>query len=297
MNDVGNWIADLSRTNLVSETDVRSHVAVPLLEMLGWPNENRAEEFPIFANEGRRPLPAKPADVVLFDSSDHHARRDRGSRGWVADHALLVLELKKPGESLDEARGQAQFYSHWARVPFYALTDGEELAVYRMQGFFDDAEEERCPLAEVPRRWPRLAALLGYANVRRYCAENAIKSRPLPAVGYSDYVRALYLDLQEELSLSLDRTVSDADDPRGARTRGLLLGAPGVSPARPFPVGLTGEAGGRSLSGAPYGALLETGASVVVLSEPGGGKSHLVRMLARDLAGATEGDADAPRCR
>src|SRR5687768_10039870 len=60
----------------------------------------------ILARTGRRsspstpsrgkPLRAKPADIVLFDSAEHSGHRDRESSGWVADHALMVVELKKP---------------------------------------------------------------------------------------------------------------------------------------------------------------------------------------------------------
>lgn len=282
----------LRDTVLVSETEVRTQLAIPLLDLLGYPRPNRAEEFPIFGYEGRTPLRAKPADIVLFDSPEHHVHRDRSSRGWVADHALVVVELKKPGEPLDDAQGQAQFYSHWAKAPFYATSNGEELIIHRMQGFFDDVPEMRCPVSEIPRNWPRLRALLGYENVRRYCAENSIKAQDLPAAGYADYLRALYGELSGELELSMERTVSE-DGSRGAPPTSLLLGFSSGARAD-FPIGISGTAGGERLSSAPYRRLLEAGSSVVVLSEPGGGKTHLTKMLARDLVLATEGNPGAP---
>jgi len=73
MNSIEALIKRLKGTALVSETDVRTQVAVPLLDLLGYPGPNRAEEFPIYGFEGRKPLQAKPADIVLFDSNgeDH----------------------------------------------------------------------------------------------------------------------------------------------------------------------------------------------------------------------------------
>lgn len=278
-------------------------MGVPLIEMLGYPRSNRAEEFPVFGYEGRTPLRAKPADFVLFDSPEHHQHRAREHRGWVADHALLVVELKRPGESLDHGQGQAQFYSHWAKVPFYATTNGEELVVYRMQGLFDDVRDIACPVEDVPRNWGRISALLGYRSVLRYCSENRIKSRELPGLGYSDYLRALYAELSDELELSMERTVSaDAPDGRDGPAVGLLPGVAG-SVARGVARGdarnalgvvLSGNLGGEPLQSAPYGRLLEVNRSVVVLSEPGGGKTHLTQRLARDLVRATEADPEAP---
>src|SRR5688500_14595288 len=114
VDGIGGLVEGLKGTALVSETDVRTQVAVPLLDLLEYPSANRAEEFPIYGFEGRKPLRAKHADIVLFDSTKHYDYRERESHGWVADHALVVVELKKPEETLDNAQGQAQFYSHWA---------------------------------------------------------------------------------------------------------------------------------------------------------------------------------------
>jgi hypothetical protein len=167
VNDVGLWAAGLSDANLVSETDVRTRVVVPLLEMLGYPEANRAEEFPVFGYEARNPLKAKRADVLTFDSAEHHLHRNQAARGWIEDHALLVVELKRPGESLEDARDQAQFYARWAKVPFYALTDGMELVVFRMQGFLDDVREFARPLPEIPRHWGLAWLQVGTPLLRR----------------------------------------------------------------------------------------------------------------------------------
>jgi hypothetical protein len=52
VDGVGGLVERLKDTALVSETDVRTQVAVPLLDLLGYPSANRAEEFPIYAFEG-----------------------------------------------------------------------------------------------------------------------------------------------------------------------------------------------------------------------------------------------------
>lgn len=262
----------------MSETDVRTQVAVPLLDLLGYPKANRAEEFPIYGFEGRKPLRAKPADIVLFNSTEHGERRDREARGWVANHALMVVELKKPKESLDNAQGQAQFYAHWAKVPFYIMTNGKELVVYRMQGFFNDVCELYCLVEDLSREWGRIGKLLSFEAVKRYSAEYEIKTQDLPAVDYADYLRAVYSELSAELELSMERTVSEETE---------------VGPLA-FPVGLSGSVGGQRLSSASYSRLLDLDSSVVVTAELGGGKTHLTKMLAKELIQATEEDPEAP---
>jgi hypothetical protein len=282
MNGIESLIQRIKKTDLVSETEVRTQVAVPLLELLGYPSANRAEEFPIRGLDGRSslqaPLRAKLADIVLFNSTQHSGHRDPESGGWVADHALVVVELKKPGESLDNAQGQAQFYAHWAKVPFYIMTNGEEIVVYRMQSFFDDVREIRCALNELPREWGRISRVLSFEAVKRYSVENEIKTQDLPAAGYADYLRAAYSELSTELEHSMDRTVSEET------ATGPLA----------FPIGLSGSVGGQRLSSAPYSRLLDLGSSVMVTAALGGGKTHLIKMLARDLIRATEQDPKAP---
>jgi Type I restriction enzyme R protein N terminus (HSDR_N) len=278
MNGIDALIQRLQATALVSEADVRTQVAVPLLDLLGYPGPNRADEFPIYGVEGRTPLRAKFADIVLFDTPEHSKHRDRELSGWVADRALVVVELKKPNEPLDNAQGQAKFYAHWARVPFYVMTNGEEIVVYRMQIFRDDVREVHCAVEDLPREWGRISRLLSYEGMKRYAAENEIKTQDLPAAGYADYLRAAYLELSAELELSMERTVSEEVE------AGPLA----------FPIGLSGSVGGQRLSSAPYSRLLDVDSSVVVTAELGGGKTHLIKMLARDLIRATEEDPEAP---
>lgn len=147
-----------------------------------------------------------------------------------------------------------------------------------MQGFFDDVAEVGCPVSEIPRNWPQLRGLLGYENVVRYCAENRVKAQDLPAAGYANYLRAFHSELSGELDHAVERTVSEE------ATAGLLA----------FPIGLTGSVDGQRITSASYSRLLGLGSSVVVVSEPGGGKTYLTKMLARDFVRAAEKDTRAP---
>ena len=46
VDGIGGLVERLKSTTLVSETDARTQVAVPLLGLLGYPGANQAEEFP-----------------------------------------------------------------------------------------------------------------------------------------------------------------------------------------------------------------------------------------------------------
>ena len=118
-------IDDYKKSIIQSEAEVRSKLIVPILDWLGYPSEFRAEEFPIYAYEGGRALPAKNADFVLFNDNQFGNHRSKTERDieWVHDHSLLVFEAKKP-EKQPEVYGQPMFYTVWSRSVAYIITDG-----------------------------------------------------------------------------------------------------------------------------------------------------------------------------
>ena len=59
-------IDEYAKSEIQSEAEVRSKLVVPLLCALGYPSELRAEEFPVYGFGGRKKLPAKSADFLLF---------------------------------------------------------------------------------------------------------------------------------------------------------------------------------------------------------------------------------------
>lgn len=124
------FLQQYRKSLIQSEAEIRSKFVVPLLELLGYPSELRAEEFPVYGYGGRERLPAKNADFILFDERDFrdHRTKTQANRDWVCRHSLLVVEAKKPGEIPEDSDlGQAQFYAVWTRAVGYIVTDGEIL--------------------------------------------------------------------------------------------------------------------------------------------------------------------------
>lgn len=93
-------IDEYAKSEIQSEAEVRSKLVVPLLCALGYPSELRAEEFPVYGFGGRKKLPAKSADFLLFSDKEFGAHRNdtQKDKDWVQSHSLLIVEAKKPGE-------------------------------------------------------------------------------------------------------------------------------------------------------------------------------------------------------
>jgi Type I restriction enzyme R protein N terminus (HSDR_N) len=251
--------------NVASETEVRTKIATPLFELLGYSAECRAEAFPIFGYEGRTPLHSKEADTVYFDTLEHHLKREREDRYWVQDHSLIVVELKSPHESMD-ARGQSAFYSMWSRVPFYVISNGVEIHVYRIESYFSDHLEFSCLIKDLSQRWAELERLLNPDAVLAYCRQNRLKAHDPRQTDYSDYVRAKHSELGATLDSSLSRTISEHFG----------------SPLFIFPLSISPDSREYALEAQNIGTLIQSTDSAVVLAEPGGGKTYLIQLLALD---------------
>lgn len=183
--NIGLFIEGLDLESIVSEQDTRTKVALPLITALGYSDEYLANEFPIYGYEGRKQMHPKPIDVLLFSSPGFENNRNREQREWVMAHSLLAVELKKPSESIDDAQGQAQFYSHWSRCPYYLCTNGLEIAIYRLAANTADEIICRCHIQEIPNKWSEIYSTIAFANVKNL-KESYIKSDRLLYTRYCE---------------------------------------------------------------------------------------------------------------
>lgn len=266
---------------MASEAEVRSKVAVPLLDLLGYPAEHRAEEWPVYGWDGRRRLATKHADFVLFDSAEYESHRTAEKRGWAQDHSLLVLETKDREESIEGALGQAQFYSMWLKTPCYILTNGVDIAVYRLNPLSQDEKVLECRLEDLPKHWWKVQQMLSPEAVAAYLERNALKLLAPDTSKYGDYAKTLYLGLEEGIRGSLDRTVSDYFGLSALET------SPSLTP-------LGDAEHGEVRPTLSYTQLLEDPTPVIVLAGPGEGKSYLCEMLAAEALRRHLEDENAP---
>jgi hypothetical protein len=202
-------IRDLPNRNIVSETDVHTKFAIDLFKLLDYPDEHRADRFPIYIYEGSTSQ-RKEADIVYFDSPDHATHREREDHEWVEKHSLLLVELKSPSEPISaKAQGQAKSYAIWGRVPFYVITNSKRIAVYRLENYITDSPVLSSTIENLPSHWAELERTLRPEAVRKYIQQNKFKFHYPENTDYSDYIRAKYSELQNSLNDSLSRTISD----------------------------------------------------------------------------------------
>ncbi|WP_135230005.1 type I restriction enzyme HsdR N-terminal domain-containing protein [Deinococcus fonticola] len=116
------WFTEVKAKTFASEREVEIRFILPLLERLGYREENREENradgFPVDIVVGVRRTRAE-ADFVLFDGPN----RD-------ANHALLVVEAKRAGKRLSDHVGQARSYAMFLQAPYYLLTNGDDIRVF-----------------------------------------------------------------------------------------------------------------------------------------------------------------------
>lgn len=103
------------------EATVELQLVLPLLALLGYDKEDIAPKHSVIFQQGRKGRPHE-ADFAIFNGG-----------GRSKTDALLVVEAKKSGESLADARQQAESYAANVGAPFILCTNGEAIEVWQMQ--------------------------------------------------------------------------------------------------------------------------------------------------------------------
>lgn len=149
------WFQRMAERQFESEREVEYYSIMPLLESLGYEEEDVAIGYPVEMYEGSSKV-RKEADCVLFNGP-HHGK----------ENALLVVEAKKADKMLtSDAVGQAKGYAVWLATPYYLVTNGEEIRLFLCGGGLQaDVELVRFLRADLPRHWETLYSHIGKAAV------------------------------------------------------------------------------------------------------------------------------------
>lgn len=117
------WFSLMEHRDYESEKEVEYYFIMPLLEKLGYEEEDFAIGYPVEMYEGVR-RSTKEADIVVFNGSNRSK-----------ENTLLVIEAKKSDKIvLDNAVGQARAYSMWLSPPYFLVANGDEIQVYMFRG-------------------------------------------------------------------------------------------------------------------------------------------------------------------
>lgn len=116
--DLDPWLAGIADKQFASEKEVEIRFVIPLLDRLGYSEDDRADGYPVEQVVGVRKARTE-ADFVLFDG-----------RNRSKDSALLVVEAKNVGKNLSDHIQQARSYAMFLGTPYYLVTNADEVRVF-----------------------------------------------------------------------------------------------------------------------------------------------------------------------
>jgi hypothetical protein len=117
------WFEMLEERVFESEREVEYYFIVPLLEQLGYEEDDFAIGYPVQMYEGVKKV-HKEADFVLFNGPSRSK-----------EDALLIVEAKKTTRPVTEdAVGQARAYAMWLITPYYIVTNADDIQVWLFRG-------------------------------------------------------------------------------------------------------------------------------------------------------------------
>lgn len=112
------WLTTIASKTFNSEKEVEIRFVLPLLERLGYSEEDRADGFPVEQIVGVKKTKTE-ADFVLFNGLNRSK-----------DCALLVVEAKNVGKKLADHIGQAKSYAMFLGTPYFLVTNGDEIRAF-----------------------------------------------------------------------------------------------------------------------------------------------------------------------
>lgn len=156
------WFSKMESKVFDSEKEVEFFFVSPLLEQLGYDENDFVLGHPVRMSLGGRRVTAQ-ADCVVVEGENR-------------ENKLVVIEAKNFGKRLDyDTINQAKSYAMWLPTPYYVVTNGVDIRVYQNQG-------PQAP--EVPRlafersqlrhNWPELHGLLNRSAVVEYKRQQAV---------------------------------------------------------------------------------------------------------------------------
>lgn len=140
------WFQMMENRSFESEREVEYYFIVPLLNSLGYEEEDFAIGYPIVMFEGVTKV-KKEIDFAIFNGSSREKK-----------DALLIVEAKKSNKTLTEdAIGQAKGYAIWLTAPFYLITNADEILLYLSRaGLQPDLGIMKFQRSELRKNWATL---------------------------------------------------------------------------------------------------------------------------------------------
>jgi hypothetical protein len=158
------WLAGIAGKHFSSEKEVEIRFVIPLLDRLGYTEDDRADGYRVEQVVGGRKAKTE-ADFVLFDG-----------RNRSKDSSLLVVEAKNFGENLSAHIQQARSYAIFLGTPYYLLTNGDEIRVFLYRSPIEsDVEVFKVSRRDLPETFSALFNLISKPAVVEYRRRRATR--------------------------------------------------------------------------------------------------------------------------
>jgi len=132
--------SDVGTLSFENEADVETRLVLPLLQTLGYsPADIRSKQAIDFQMGREKRKGRKPeADFVVYGGEPHGRAT-----------SLMVVEAKRPSESLDDALKQAESYASAVRAPIVMLTNGKSIELWQLQPAGENTLAFRASIGEL----------------------------------------------------------------------------------------------------------------------------------------------------
>lgn len=247
-----------------SEEDVRMNVVGPFFCLLGYDNNLRSTETPVRGSYGSTKFPTTNPDVVYFNDTSwcEHLGPSEEDRVWVQDHALLLVEVKKPSKK-EEPYLQPEYYAQWLRVPFIVSTNGNDLVIRRYNGYCSFKEILRVKKEDFISRWGEIERLISKIRVEDFVRSIGLKINNASRLDYDNYLISYRIELSKELRFPISRSLAviQENDRYNLASR---VNCPDTIAI-------------------PMKKLLKSNVPIIILGEPGSGKTFLLRQIMKRI--------------
>lgn len=156
------WLSNIALKAFNSEKEVEIRFVLPLLERLGYSEDDRADGYPVEQVVGVRKTKTE-ADFVLFNGLDRSK-----------DSALFVVEAKNIGKKLADHISQAKSYAMFLGTPYFLVTNGDEIRAFLYRSPIEsDIEVFNSTRRDIASTFPRLYKLVSKQAIIEYKRQKA----------------------------------------------------------------------------------------------------------------------------
>lgn len=137
-------IQEIVNAHPKNEAEVETKILLNIFKLLDFSYIDRADKPNVVMHFGRE-RKTKIADFILYNGADR-----------TVVNALVAVEAKRIGESLDDAVSQVISYVAWAGTPYYMACNGIEILVSKYNPTMSSSEKILVKIEDIKEEFQRL---------------------------------------------------------------------------------------------------------------------------------------------